>query len=183
MADYFSATVLTAPVLLNESLYVALTHRQADIEVCGEAETVLDGLVHEREPLCHYTVVWPTGWLHACDDADEFFVEYCGLDDEDIEQISDEVRRLVVMEEQDLLHEILKINPDLTYIEMQEAHTCSRMRLDGYSGSSIHVTRKGFMIVNTRDVMVSEEGEISFGGEFIEWGQEPWKEDEDVEAA
>ena len=168
MANYYSQGVITVPVFLNEDLYVTLTHRGADLEDAGQKETALDGIVHERPPLGLFTVAFPVGWRCTPDDADEFFVETCDLDDDEIEALSAEVRRLVVLPEPHLMLEILKVNPELEFLAYREANTCSRMRLDGFGGGSVTVTRKGWLETGSHSVKVTD-GVVEVTSKFQEW--------------
>jgi len=172
MADYYSQTTLREVVLLTDELVSALKARGADLGPEGEQESVLDGIVNERPPLSRFTVVWSEGWTHACEDVDEFLVEYVGWDEADVEKASPEFRRLVVLPEEDLLHEILKLNPDIELLEMNEAWTCSKMRLDGFGGRSLVVNRKGYLHIGTGRYHVDEDDVICPDNAFKFWADE-----------
>lgn len=170
MANYYSHTVITDCYKLDEDLIAALEARGASCHPeGGEDETVLDGIVNERPPLKSYSIVWEEGWTEPCDDVDEFLVEYVGWDDEDVEKASPRFRELVLLSEPDMLHEILKLNPDADAVQMQEAWGCSKMRLDGFGGRSLTVTQKGYLYLCTGSVEINEDGTIVPGSKFTPW--------------
>jgi len=169
MANYYTRTVLTESVLLTEDLHAVLRARGATIYEESAPETVLDGIVHERMPLGKYSVVFEDGWTCPCEDVDEFLVEYAGWDDDDAANLSPEARELVLADEPFILHEILKLNPELDHINMQSAWGCSKMRLDGFGGSGLIVNRKGYLYLTSNHYEIDEDGVIEPSGKFRFW--------------
>lgn len=176
MANYYSRTVITECVLLTDELVSILEARGADVCVEGVKETVLDGLANDRVPLSSYSVVWSEGWTDPCDDADEFLVDYAFWDEERIDNASPEFRKLVISSEAVILREIAKVNPQKTYIEMQSSWSCSKMRLDGFGGSGLIVSLKGYLYITSNDYCIDEDGVIAPRSVFS-----PWDELEDPE--
>jgi hypothetical protein len=43
------------------------------------------------------------------------------------------------------------------------------MRTDGFGGSSLHVTRKGYLYLTTTDVVIDEDGTCRHAGKFEPW--------------
>lgn len=175
MADYFTKTVLTHCFKLDDDLVAALEVTGADVfPEGGPPETVLDGIVHERPPLTTYSVVWEEGIQEpdSYGSVDEYLVDIRGWDAEDIDGLSDRARHLMELDEPGLLLEILKLNPDAVAVELQEAHTCSRTRLDGYSGRSLTVTRKGYLYVFTKNIEIDDDGTVKLRNEFTPWDEE-----------
>lgn len=171
MADYYTKTTLREVVLLSDDLNDALSARGATTYPEGEGETILDGIVAERPPLSKFSVVFEDGLTSVYSDNPEEMMEQCGLDPEDTDA-NDEFKRFLVMEEEYLLREILKINPDTNSLELSSSHSCSKMRLDGFGGSSLHVTRKGWLAVSTGYVDIDDDGTINYRGEFHPWKDE-----------
>jgi hypothetical protein len=169
MADYYSRTVICETLLLTDDQQRALELVGASMDPMGGDETILDGIVNERPPLKEYYVYFPNGWTNACEDVDEFLIEYAGLDDEEAAEVSAEARRLVVLQEPDLLREVLKVNPDLDVIQMQESWSCSKMRPDGFGGRSLWLNRKGYLYVCTSQVEIDEDGIIENPSSFHLW--------------
>ena len=171
MADYYTRTVITAPVLLSPDLVAVLNARGAALD-CISEETVLDGIVAERMPLGEYYVTFADGWTEPCDDVDEFLIEYAGWDEADAEAASPEIRELMVADDADILHEILKLNPEMDHIEQQSSWSCSKMRLDGFGGSGLIVTRKGYLYLTTSHFEIDEDGVAAYAGGFKLWESE-----------
>ncbi len=169
MADYYTRTTLREVVGLTPDLRDALNARGATLHNEGEEETILDGIVHDRPPLTSYAVVFDDGMTDVYSTDPEEMMDEFNLDPK---ETNDEVRRLLVMESEDLLYEILKLNPDINSLELSSSHNCSKMRLDGFGGSSLHVTRKGWLQVSTGYVTIDDDGGISYAGEFYPWDDE-----------
>jgi hypothetical protein len=172
VADYYSQQVITAPVKLTDLMITVLQLRRAEVDNIDDA-TVLDGIV-AGQMLHECTVVFEEGWDHE-DPEDLKDWHNPEIEEEDEEEFD----RLLAMEQQDFFREVLKINPDQQYIELQSGWSCSKMRLDGFGGSSLHVSRKGWMVVTTTDVTMDEDGQFRCGAEF-----QPWEDEgEQTEAA
>jgi hypothetical protein len=60
----------------------------------------------------------------------------------------------------------------MDHIEQQSSWSCSKMRLDGFGGSGLIVTRKGYLYLTTTRFEIEEDGTVKFGGEFITWEDE-----------
>lgn len=175
MADYYSRSVITEQAKLTKTMARVLEARGATLYEEGK-ENILDGLASGRVPLTTYAIVFGEGWSNCYETADEWAEDY-GDEDEDI---TDEFRELFEMSEENLMHEILKINPDLDSLESQCGWSCSKMRLDGFGGSSVIVTRKGYLYITTTNFEVEEDGTIKPGNVFHAWDEE---DDEQSEAA
>jgi hypothetical protein len=171
MADYYTQTVVTAPVLLTTDLADVLSKRGATTYPADDGETVLDGIVNGRPPLRKYSVVFEQGWSDDLGDFDTF-EEWADWEGEDPDEFSEEFKRLSRLHEHELIHEVLKVNPELEMIELQSGWTCSKMRLDGFGGSSLHVNRKGYLYVNTHHVEVDEDGFIQPTSKMTLWETE-----------
>lgn len=169
MANYYSQTTLTQAVLLTENLATVLQARGATLYDAGEGETVLDSLVTGEQPRKPYAVVWEEGWRNPDGESVEGFMEEIELDPDDA---SKNVKDLLILEEEDILHEILKINPDIELLEMNEAWTCSKMRLDGFGGRSLMVNREGYLHIGTARYHVDEDGVIVPDNAFKFWNDE-----------
>jgi len=166
MADYYTQEVVTnEQVYLTPEMERVLELRGAEVYREGD-ETVLDHLANGCEKhLCG--IVFEEGWREM--EPEELIEMF--LDDEEEEELSEETKRLLALDKPDLFHEVLKINPEEEYIELQSGWSCSRMRLDGFGGSSLHVTRKGYLYVTTTNVSI-EDGVPVFDGEFVPWEKE-----------
>lgn len=169
MADYYSQTTLTQEVLLTQDLATVLTARGATLYPGSDGETVLDALVTGEMPRRLYAVVWPEGWRNSCGDTLEDFMEEIELEEDDA---TETVKAHLIAEEEDILHEVLKINPDIEMLEMNEAWTCSKMRLDGFGGRSLVVNRKGYLHIGTHRYHVDEDGVICPDNAFKFWKDE-----------
>lgn len=172
MADYYTNTVITSSFRMTEDLVRILEMRGATVHPDGEPETILDGIVKDRVPLRAYHVTFEQGFDSTLGGYYESIEEWADEEGEDLDSISDYVKEHALDDEPDILHEILKLNPDEPYIEMQSGWGCSKMRIDGFGGSSLHVSRKGYMYVTTTEVTVEDDGTIKFGGEFQLWDKE-----------
>lgn len=171
MADYYSKTVITTPVLLTENLVAALSAMGGDLwSDDASEETVLDGIVHGRPPLKRYYVTFPDGWSELVNQFDSI-VDACADKDIALDECDEELRRLLWLDEPELLREVLLVNPDLTVIELQTGLDCSRMRLDGFGGRGLHVTRKGYLYIDTGSVEVAEDGTVRHLPQFVNWGE------------
>jgi hypothetical protein len=183
MADYFSQGVLTEGVYLTPAM-VDVIERICDGETyaTGNDQTVLDGMVNGQMPLNEYHVTFESGWDDACAHYEwEELLDWKGIDDHDLEDLDDvdEFKRLALLDQAKFMREILKVNPEKASLHYEAAHTCSRMRLDGFGGSSVTVTRKGYMYKSTNYPTIDEDGTISDVPNFT-----PWDEDnEQAEAA
>jgi len=169
MADYYSQTTLTEEVLLTQDLATVLSARGATLHPAGDEETALDALVTGQMPRRLYAVVWEEGWRNSCGETLEDFIEEIELEEKDA---TDGVKALLLLEEEDILHEVLKINPDLDLLEMNEAYTCSKMRLDGFGGRSLIVNRKGYLYIGTSGYHVDEDDVICPDNAFKFWKDE-----------
>ena len=177
MADYYTQTVLTAPVLMTEDMVSVMQAHGAEVNLCGERETVLDGIVLERPPLNLYAVTFDNGWNHLIDTF-ETLEAWAEDTDENLDDYSEEWKRLAALDEPTTLYEILSINPKLEALSLQSAWGCSKMRLDGYGGSGLVVNRKGYLYITTTNWEEEPDGTIVLGSKFV-----PWKESAGVEAA
>lgn len=167
MANYYTRTVITEPVLLTSDLSDLLTARGAELYPEGQHETVLDGIVHERPPLTSYSVVFEDGWNNQYEDFEEWEYDH----GEDGDTHSDEFKRLFELGEHEILREIIKVNPDKAEIVMQSSWSCSKMRLDGFGGSGLIVNRKGYLYLTTSHYVVEADGTIKPGAEFVTWDE------------
>ena len=166
MADYYTKEVITSPINLTPLLEKVLVTRGAEIYREGN-ETVLDHLVAGQE-IYECCVTFSEGWTEGdCGDLEDF--GSFDPDDFDDPEELEEFKRLADMDKPFLFHEILKVNPDQTYIELQASWSCNKMRLDGFGGSSLHVTKKGYLYVTTTNVSISEDGIPEFDGKFVSW--------------
>lgn len=171
MADYYTQTVITDTFLLTEEMRDALDARGAEVYAEGPGETILDGLVNERPPLREHSIAFQEGWsdlVESYGSVDEW-IEDEGHDPEDW---NDEAKRLLWLDKEDFLLEILKVNPDKDQIEMQSAWSCNKMRLDGFGGSGLIVTRKGYLYLTSTHYQVDEDGTIKHAGGFQAWADE-----------
>lgn len=177
MADYTTQEVITSPVLLTDDLVSILQMKGAEVVPTGEKQNVLDGIVHGAM-LSEYYVTFESGWSDYC----ETFEEWAGenLDEDEEAQVSDYVKENFNLGKEDLMREILKVNPEANHIEMQAGWSCSRMRLDGFGGSGLIVNRKGYLYITTSNFIEDEDGVIQHGNDFHFWEPE---EVEHVEAA
>ena len=180
MADYYTRTTLDKVVGLTSDLHDVLEGRGATLYLEGEAETVLDGIVAERPPIASYAVVCEEGLRGVFDDT----VEGCLAEmDIDPDSVSDEFKRLVMLDEAELLLEILKINPEIDELDLQSAHTCSKMRLDGFGGSAVIVSRTGYLYIHTQAYEIDEDGVIQSRTAFRFWGDHQTIAERDEAAA
>lgn len=180
MANYYTRSVITDTFLLTPEMSTALTFRGAAVDPEGPGETVLDGMVNERPPLRSYSITFEDGWndlVESYESVDEWIKD----EGERPEDWNDEAKRLLWLDKEDLLHEVLKVNPDKDVIEMQSAWSCSKMRLDGFGGSGLIVTRKGYLYLTSTHYEVDEGGTIKPCGEFRAWADE--QEDSNDQAA
>lgn len=167
MANYYRRTVITEPMNIDEDLEVALESRGATLHLEGVRETVLDGIARERPPLTRFAIVFEDGWQDTWgEDVDEFVRDHADLDPSNV---SDRAKAIIMMAEENILHEILKLNPDQDLIQMQESWSCSKMRLDGFGGRSTWVTREGYLDVCTSNVEVDVDGTIQLASQFTTW--------------
>lgn len=158
MADYFTQEVVTRYIRLTEPMRKALIGYLGAAVDLVEEENVLDSLVGGLQAHT-YAVVFQEGWRDAdpSDDGDEE---------------NSEVDRLRKLSKEHFFREVLKINPGLEAIELQSAWTCSRMRLDGFGGSGLVVTRKGYIYITTGDFVVGDDGVVAMASKFTEWEAE-----------
>jgi hypothetical protein len=168
MADYYSQGTLTSEVLLTPDLVTVLEARGATLHADGDGETVLDALVTGKMPRRLYGVTWPEGWRNPCGVTVEDFMEEI-----DLEEANDAVKELILLEDEDILHEVLKINPDTDILEMNESWSCSKMRLDGFGGRSLMVNRKGYLHIGTARYHEDEDGVLVPDNAFRFWKDEP----------
>ena len=171
MADYYSQGVIDGDFLLSTALVTVLSAQNAKLYSEEDGETVLDGIVNERTPLKSYSIVFGEGW-DCWDGRYENLEEATDFEDTNLDKWSDETKRLAMLSMEDLLHEILKVNPEAHSIDYKEAHTCSKMRFDGFGGMGVFVTRKGYLYIHTGRAEVEDDGTIKFGGEFRSWEME-----------
>jgi hypothetical protein len=166
MANYYTRTTLDKVVGLTSDLHDVFEKRGGTLYEEGEQETVLDGIVAERMPMSSYSVVFEEGLNGIMDDT----VEGC-LAEMEIEpdNVSDEFKRLVMLDEAELLLEILKLNPDIEELDLQSAHTCSKMRLGAFGGSGLIVNRTGYLYVSTATYEIDEDGIIQSTAAFRFW--------------
>lgn len=176
MADYYTQSVFDKPVLMTEDLASVMQNRGAEVHRYNE-ETVLDGIVHGRPPLSLYGVTFDEGWNDLID-AFETLEAWADDTGENLDDYSDEWKRLAVLDEPSTLYEILKLNPEMEEISLQSSFTCSKMRLDGFGGSGLVVNRKGYLYITTTNWEEEPDGTIVLGSKFV-----PWEESADVEAA
>jgi len=170
MADYYSRTVIKTFVNLPPLIYRALELQGASLETTGESdETVLDGIVHERPPMSQYYVYFDESWSEGM--GSEEYLEWADTDDLSADDLA-EFTRLLDLESQDLLHEILKLNPELEEIEVQCSYSCSRMRPDGFGGHCLIVNKKGWFFNSSNGWKADEDGIIEATGAFTMWEPE-----------
>lgn len=165
MANYNTHEVVTHPVRLTAAMKEVLTNHRGAILYQVQEANALDGLV-DGALLHTYHITFENGWADLEDDLEEGDDENDGEENEEEPANRAEVLGLRCLSKEDFFHEVLKVNPDLSHIELQAAWTCSRMRLDGFGGSSLHVTRKGFLYVTTTNVVVKEDGTALLGSTF-----------------
>lgn len=167
MADYYTRTVVTGAIPLTNDMLTVVEARGATTYPVDE-ESVLDAIVNERPPIKSYHVVFEDGWRsHYSDDVD-WELEELGIE----EGITDEIKRLVMMDMEDFLHESLKLDTEMGHIETQSGWGCSKMRLDGFGGSALIVTRKGYLYLTTTQFKIDEDGIAEHSGGFKFWEDE-----------
>jgi len=169
MADYYSKGTIRPFVNLNAMLYKALETQGASFEVTDDSETVLDGIIKERPPMTEYYIYFEESWSDG--QGSEEYLEWAETDDLSPEDLT-EFTRLLDLQMEDLLHEILKLNPEVEEIEHQCAHSCSKMRPDGFSGTGLIVNRKGWLYINTGSWEVDADGSIRSTAAFHPWDDE-----------
>ena len=164
MADYYTRTVITGAIPLTDEMLAVVEARSATVYPQDE-EGILDALANVRQPLKTYHVVFEDGWLSQfSNDVDEEIGEL-GIEDD----VSDEFKRLIMLDEADFLHESLKLSETLDHIEMQSGFGCSEMRLDGFGGSGLIVTRKGYLYITTSNWELNGDGTAEHRGKFHPW--------------
>jgi hypothetical protein len=165
MADYFTQEVVTEPALITTIMEEVLVLRGAELYPDGD-ENALDHLVSGVQARTH-SIGFEEGWR---DGGPSELIEW---HEPDLDHLSDEDRkefdRLLAMGKADFFHEVLKINPKKTNIELQAAWTCSKMRLDGFGGSGLFISRKGYLYVTTCRAAVDDDGTIRNLNEFTPW--------------
>jgi len=171
MANYYTREVVTKPLMLTDLMVSVLQMRGAEVEKIDESN-VLDSIV-AGQMLYECIITFESGWD---DNEPEELLEW--HDPETTDEDKAEFDRLLAMEKIDFFREVLKVNSDANSIQLQAAWTCDRMRLDGFGGSSCHISRKGYMYVSTTDVDVDDDGTFHAGAQFY-----PWEEDDKLEAA
>ena len=166
MANYYTQTTLDKVVGLTTDLHDVLERRGGTLYLEGEEETVLDGIVAERPPMSSYSLVFEQGFAGVLDDT----LEGC-LAEYEIEpgDVSDEFKRLIMLDDAELLLEILKLNPEIDELDLQSAFTCSKMRIDAFGGSGLIVNRKGYLCITTSDYEIDEDGIIQARAAFRFW--------------
>lgn len=169
MADYYSKGTIRPFVQLTDLLYKALETQGASFEVIDSSETVLDGIIKERMPMTQYYVYFEESWSDG--QGSEEYLEWTDTEDMEPEDLV-EFTRLLDLQQEDLLLEILKLNPEVEEVEHQCAHSCSKMRPDGFSGTGLIVNRKGWLYINTGSWEVDEDGIIQSTAAFKFWEQE-----------
>jgi len=173
MADYYSPAVFTEIVGLTDLLRRTLEAQGATCYEDGEKETVLDAIINERPPITHYHVTFIDSWnsgygaVEYLEDIDE--EEKGELEKELGPEGFDELKRLLSLDSQDLLLEILKVDPDTETIEVQCGFNCSKMRTDGYGGYSLIANRKGYLHIGTTDFAIDDDGTIKPKATFTPW--------------
>lgn len=170
MADYYSRTVIKTLVALTPLLYRTLELQGAGFDVTGDShETILDGIVNERPPMSVYYVYFTESW--SDNQGAEEYLSWADTDDLSPEDLV-EFTRLLDLESQDLLHEVLKLNPELDEIEVQCSYSCSKMRTDGFGGHCLIVNKRGWLFNSTNDWQVNANGTIEARGSFMFWEPE-----------
>lgn len=167
MADYYTSTTLDKPVRLTPDLHAVFGVRGGTLYLEGEEETILDGIVAERPPMSTYSVVFEEGLHGIMDETVEGCLAEMGIDPSDA---TDEFKRLVMLDDAELLLEILKINPEIDELDLQSSHSCSKMRLDGFGGAGTIVNRTGYLHIYTGAWEVDEDGVIQSQAAFRFWG-------------
>jgi len=165
MADYYTRTVLTGPVPLTDAMLTVVSARGADTTLEIE-EGILDAITQERLPLKTYHVSFEDGWRSQYSDNPDEEIEELGIDDEDV---TEEIKRLVMLDEADFFHESLLLDPSIESIEIQSSWGCSKMRLDGFGGSGLILTKKGYLCIITTDFTISDDGVIALRSVFSPW--------------
>jgi hypothetical protein len=166
----YTKTTLDKVVGLTTDLHDVFERRGATLYLEGEEETVLDGIVAERPPMSSYAVVFEEGLTGLYTDTlEEELVEM------DIEpgEVSDEFKRLIMLDGAELLLEILKLNPEIEELDLQSASfkrfNSSVSRLDGFGGSGLIVNRKGYLCIATSNYEIDEDGIIQARAAFRFW--------------
>jgi hypothetical protein len=171
MADYYSPAVFTDTVGLTNLLQRVLEIQGGTLYKDGYEETILDGIVNERTPISRYHVTFSEGWNCSTDLED--YLEDINEDGELEEELSPEefteIKRLLELPREELLLEILKVDPDTETIEVQCGFSCSKMRIDGYGGYGLVVNRKGYLSNTTTDFAIDDDGTIKPGAIFTKW--------------
>lgn len=128
-----------------------------------EDATMLDKLVL-MDDVVHLNayVYWESGLSDPEDNLEELDEEF---------RSPERVRLASSIE--DLLRAILKINRDKTdYLKLEGAHTCSRMRPDGFGGSALVVTETEYAWVST-SALSGDGGRINLDHYEIKKFDEP----------
>ena len=179
MANYYTRTTLDKIVGLTSDLHDVLERRGGTLYLEGEEETVLDGIVAERPPMTSYAVVFEEGLTGVFDETVEGCLEELDIDPD---SVTDEFKRLFMLDEAELLLEMLKLNPEIQELDLQSAHTCSKMRLDAFGGSGVIVNRTGYLYINTSDYEIDEDGIIQSRSAFRFWDDHQTIEERDSAA-
>lgn len=176
MANYYTNEVITDAVYLTDDLCKLLQMKGAEVEPTGEKQTVLDGMVNGAI-LNQYYVTFENGWNEYYETFDEWAAEEL-YDDDEVAEVSDYIKAHFGYGKEDLLHEVLKVNPEMDHIVMQAAWSCSKMRLDGFGGSGLIVNRKGYLYLTTSNYVIDEDGTIRNASQFTTWESEQEARDE-----
>ena len=166
MANYYTRTTLDKVVGLTTDLHDVFERRGGTLYSEGEEETVLDGIVAERPPMTSYSLVFEEGVTGLYTDTLEEELAEMDIEPGDV---SDEFKRLIMLDEAELLLEILKLNPEIDELDLQSAFSCSKMRIDGFGGSGLIVNRKGYLYITTSDYEIDEDGIIQARAAFRFW--------------
>ena len=170
MADYYTQAVIKGAYYLTPDQAEILKARGAELYETGEERTVLDSMTDGSAPSREYSIAFEEGYREYPETFEEWLEDYA--DDEDPDHYSDYFKKLFELPEERLFLEILKNNPGAVEIQKEEAHTCSKMREDGFGGGSLVVTRKGYLWIYSGSFDVYEDGTIKVRAEFVEWDDE-----------
>jgi len=169
MADYYSRATIQPFVALTPLLERVLELQGATLEVIDNSETILDGIVKERPPMTVSYIYFEESWSDG--QGSEEYLEWAETDDLNPEDLA-EFTRLLDLESQGLLHEILKLNPKVDQLEVQCSYSCSKMRPDGWGGHGLIANRKGYIFINTGGYETDEDGIIQATAAFKFWEPE-----------
>lgn len=166
MADYFTQTVISHAHYLTQDMADVLEARGAELDPTGEERTILDSLAGKGIPAKEYHITFSEGWNDWPEEFEEWAEDYAA---DDPNNYSEGFKELFELDRANFLYQVLLLDPEAVAVEVQESQSCSKMRTDGFGGSSLTVTRKGYLFLYTGNIEIDDDGTIRSGAKFVPW--------------